>query len=88
MLLGGIYIAISAALSNEGIALANDVLFDLSKNPTFGPEEANIFRLIADAATLKDEPETARHGFQVIDGGRSRSSNVGWATSEFGGHAA
>jgi hypothetical protein len=89
MLLGGIYVALSAGLSEEGVAAANDILFHLASRPTATLEESRIFKLIADAATIKEEPEPApQHRFQVIEGGRSRSPSIGWGTSEFGGHAA
>lgn len=82
MLLGGIYVALSAGLSEEGIAAANDTLRYLAKRPTATREESSILDFIAAAATLKkEEPEPTRHRFQVIDGGRSRSPNVGWAAA-------
>ena len=81
MLLGGIYVALSAGLSEEGIAAANDTLRYLAKRPTATREELSILNFIAAAATLKEEPEPTRHRFQVIDGGRSRSPNVGWAAA-------
>ena len=82
MLLGGVYVALSAGLSEEGIAAANDTLRYLAKRPTATREELSILQFIADAATIKEKPEPApRHRFQVIDGGRPRSSSVGWATA-------
>jgi hypothetical protein len=82
LVMGGIYVALSVGLSEEGIAAANDVLRHLARRPTATLEESRILQFIADAATLKEEPEqAARQRFQVIDGGRSRSPSVGWATA-------
>ena len=83
MLLGGIYVALCAGLSEEGIAAANDTLRYLAKRPTATREELSILNFIAAAATLKEEPEqAARHCFRVIDGGRSNiPQSIGWATA-------
>ena len=81
MLLGGIYVALSAGLSEEGIAAANDVLLHLAARPMATLEESRILKLIADAATIKEEPEPARHRFQVIDGGKPSRASVGWAAA-------
>jgi hypothetical protein len=74
-LLGGIYVALCAGLSDEGIAAANDILFYLAGRPTVGPEEARIFRLIAESATINESER--RPTLRVIEGGASRSG-VGW----------
>ena len=80
MLLGGVYVALSAGLSEEGIAAANDTLRYLAKRPTATRDESSILNFIAEAATLKEEPEQQR--FRVIEGGRSSvPQSVGWQTA-------
>jgi hypothetical protein len=78
MLMGGIYMALCAGLNDEGIALANSVLFDLSRSPTISPEEANVFRLIAENATINVSER--RPALRVIEGGAFRSG-VGWSAA-------
>jgi hypothetical protein len=80
MLLGGIYVALSAGLSEEGIAAANDTLRYLAKRPTATREESSILNFIAAAATLKEPEQRPAWRPRVIEGGASRSS-VGWATA-------
>jgi hypothetical protein len=75
-LLGGMYVALCAGLSDEGIAAANDILFYLAGRPTINPEEARIFRLIAESATIRESDR--RPALRLIEGGASRS-NVVWS---------
>jgi hypothetical protein len=82
MIVGGIYVALSAGLSEEGIAAANDTLRYLAKRPTATREESSILKFIADAATIKAEPEQrpSRPTLRLIQCGGNRAS-VGWATA-------
>lgn len=81
MLLGGIYVALSAGLSDEGIAAANDVLLHLAARPMATLEESRILKLIADAATIKEEPEPAPRSHLRLVHNAPRSPNVGWHTA-------
>ena len=69
--LTAIYLAISSALSEEGVRLANDILFDLADSPTICSEDARIIRSIAETASCelpaKDTPDRPR--LKVITGG-------------------
>ena len=65
--IGGIYMALSAALSSEGKRLANDVLFDLAESPNVNGNDARIYRAIAETASGEPLPE--RQDFAVISGG-------------------
>jgi hypothetical protein len=47
--IGGIYIALSSALSDEGLALANGVLYRIANDPRTPPKEAHIYNAIADS---------------------------------------
>jgi hypothetical protein len=82
MLLGGIYVALSAGLSEEGIAAANDTLRYLAKRPTATREESSILNFSAEAATIKEKPEP-RSGptLRLIQGGGQSHASVGWATA-------
>jgi hypothetical protein len=81
MLLGGIYVALSAGLSEEGIAAANDTLRYLAKRPTATREESSILNFIAEAATIREPERAAPQRFQVIDGGKPSRPRVGWETA-------
>jgi hypothetical protein len=63
---GGIYIALLAAVSDEGARLANDVLFGLAGSPIINPVEARIYRLIAESASAESNE---RPQLEVITGG-------------------
>jgi hypothetical protein len=77
MIVGGIYVALGAGLSEEGIAAANDVLLHLAARPMATLEESRIFKLIAESATLPEEPEQPRPQLRLIQGGGNRAG-VGW----------
>ena len=69
--IGGLYLALCQGLSDQGVALANDLLYTLAdRSPA---EDARIFRLIANAsvngADVEQQPEYRRSSLQVIDGG-------------------
>jgi hypothetical protein len=64
--MGGIYIALCAALSDEGARLANDVLFGLADSSIINPADARIYRLIAESASTQSDE---RPRFEVITGG-------------------
>jgi hypothetical protein len=81
MLLGGVYVALSAGLSEEGIAAANDTLRYLATRPTATRDESSILNFIAEAATLKEEPEPAPRPHLRLVHSAPRSQNVGWHTA-------
>jgi hypothetical protein len=71
-IIGGIYIALSSALSEEAAQAAHDVLFSLSESPLIRPEDQRIYKMIVSAATGDiDElnAEIERPRFEVITGG-------------------
>jgi hypothetical protein len=42
-IVGGVYLALTAALTDEGARLANDVLFDLSESADVRPDAISRF---------------------------------------------
>jgi hypothetical protein len=75
-IIGGIYIALSSALSEESAQAAHDVLHSLGESPLIRPEDRRIYNMIVDAATrdideLKAENEKVERQprFEVITGG-------------------
>ena len=56
MIVGGIYVALSAGLSEEGIAAANDVLMHLANCPMATLEEFAHFK--ADSRCCHDQGRT------------------------------
>jgi hypothetical protein len=81
MLLGGVYVALSAGLSEEGIAAANDTLRYLATRPTATREESSILNFIAAAATLKEPEQRSSPTLRVIQGGGQSRAGIGWATA-------
>jgi len=55
--LGGIYVAITSALTDEGARLAHDVLFDLAASPNIRPEDRHIYGLIVESASRPIDTE-------------------------------
>ena len=74
--MGGIYIAICAAISREGVEMANDVLLGFADNPNIHPEDRRIYRAIAESVTCdaSDEIERPQCRFEVITGGAARDA--------------
>jgi hypothetical protein len=73
-IIGGIYIVLSSALSDESARAAHDALFSLSESPLIKPEDQRVYKMIAEAATcgideLAEENERMGPRFQVITGG-------------------
>jgi hypothetical protein len=71
-IIGGVYIAICTAMTDESAKLAHDVLFGFADNPEIRPEDRRVYRLIAESATRpvdELEEENARPRFEVITGG-------------------
>jgi hypothetical protein len=70
-IMGGLYLALCEGLSDEGVALANDCLYQLADNSP--PEDARILRTIANAsvngAPYDQQPESRRSSLKVIEGG-------------------
>ena len=92
--LGSMYIAIlSAGLDDHQRALANDTLYRCAGLPCAPALAPQVLRRIAghavsQDASFEDKPEPApRSHLRLVHSAR-RSPNIGWAPSEFGGHAA
>jgi hypothetical protein len=71
--LGGIYIALCSALSEEGVRLSNDVLYGFADSPHVRPEDQRIYRAIANCASTpieelraEDEPRNKRPHLSVV----------------------
>jgi hypothetical protein len=64
--MGGIYIALLAAVSDEGARLANDVLYGLADSPIINPVDARIYKLIADSAS---QEASERPQLELVTGG-------------------
>jgi hypothetical protein len=71
-ILGGIYIAVCAGMSEQAAALSHDVLFGLADSPNVCPEDQRIYRAIAECASrdsddrADDEPRNKRPHLSVI----------------------
>jgi hypothetical protein len=65
--------------------LSGHFMREIAKNAD--AETVDVCGFLADCAYRPEQQPTGRM-LRVIDGGRSRSPSVGWATSELGGHAA
>jgi hypothetical protein len=74
-ILGGLYIAVTAAMPKEASELADNVLFEFADNPNVRPEDRRIYRLIALSANapyddfLDESAERSKPRFEVITGG-------------------
>jgi len=72
--LGGIYISICSALTNEGAQLAHEHLRQLSESPLIRPDDQRVYAAIFDCATRpideldESEPRQRPH-LEVITGG-------------------
>jgi hypothetical protein len=71
--LGGIYVSLCSALTDEGAQLAHEHLYQLSDSPLIRPEDRHVYRAIFDCATrpILDEHEQRRQDFCIIEGGNS-----------------
>ena len=57
----GIYIALCAALSQQGVELANDILLGFANDPQTPPDEARVYRMIAECGSeIGDRPMIPR----------------------------
>lgn len=62
-IIGGMYIAITNALSEEGAQVAHDCLYGFADNPNLRPEDRRIYQLIADAASRDVETLRAENAW-------------------------
>jgi len=60
-LLGGIYVAITSAISEEEAMVADRVLFDLAASPRIRPEDQRIYQLIAECASTDASSKKTNH---------------------------
>jgi len=72
--LGGIYISLCSALTDEGARLAHEHLHQLSESPLIRPEDRRVYRAIVDCATRPiddsvEEDEQPRPRLEIIQGG-------------------
>jgi hypothetical protein len=67
-IIGGIYFAICAGLSDDQAASANAILRDFANNPKINPCDRAIYRLIAESSIVK-EAERPRPKLELIAGG-------------------
>jgi len=72
--LGGIYISLCSALTDEGAQLAHEMLHQLSESPLIRPEDRRVYRAIYDCASrptieMPEENEPYRRRLEVITGG-------------------
>ena len=82
--LGGIYIALCSALTDEGAQLAHEHLRQLSESPHIRPQDRRVYQIIFDCATRPiDQAEEVyanelanqrRHRLQIIEGGNSANA--------------
>jgi hypothetical protein len=75
-ILGGLYIAITAAMPKEAAEIADNVLLEFAEHPSVRPEDQRIYRLMALSANdpldnFMDESAEPRSRFEVIQGGNS-----------------
>lgn len=54
--IGGLYIALCAALSDQGVELANDILFRLADDPQTEEPDAFVYRAIAQSTSGDKRP--------------------------------
>jgi hypothetical protein len=66
-----VYVAISAALSNEGADLSRDILLAVADNPKMTSESRRLCRWIAETGRPAREADGCRPYLQVITGGNS-----------------
>jgi hypothetical protein len=66
-IIGGIYFAICAGLSDEQAACANAILRDFADNPKINPCDRAIYRLISESSIVKTE--RPRPKLELIAGG-------------------
>jgi hypothetical protein len=64
--LGGIYIALCSALSDQSVDLANDILFRFADDPETAPSDARVYRVIAECAGRR---RSQRPHLELITGG-------------------
>jgi hypothetical protein len=80
--MGGVYLALCTALSEEGARLAHDVLYGLADSPLIRREDARIYRLIAGCASGDiGEPEAELPRLRIVGGldhGADKSTNDRW----------
>jgi hypothetical protein len=72
--LGGIYISLCSALTEEAAELAHEHLRQLSESPLSRPEDQRVYGAIVDCATRpidEADNEPPRRRFEVIQGGNS-----------------
>lgn len=74
--LGGIYISLCSALTDEAAQLAHETMHQLSESPLIRPEDQQVYRAIFDCATrpleeVEDEEDKQRPRFEVINGGNA-----------------
>ena len=62
--LGGLYIALCSALSDQGVELANDILFRLADDPQTEEPDAFVYRVLAQSASGDRRPH-----LELITGG-------------------
>ena len=55
--IGGLYIALCSALSDQGVELANDVLFRLADDPQTEESDAFAYRVIAKSTSVERRPQ-------------------------------
>jgi hypothetical protein len=71
--LGGIYVSLCSALTDEGARLAHETLHQLSESPLIRPEDRRVYAAIFDCTNRRikgdDEFETKRPCLTVITGG-------------------
>src|SRR6516165_10906950 len=71
--LGGIYVSLCSALTDEGAQLAHEHLHLLSESPLIRPEDRRVYAAIFDCTNRRikgdDEFETKRPCLTVITGG-------------------
>jgi hypothetical protein len=72
--LGGIYVSLCSALTDEGAQLAHEHLHQLSESPLIRPEDRRVYRAIFDCVArpvedLAEEEEQPKHRFEIITGG-------------------
>ena len=76
--------AFSAGLSDEGVALGDEILLGLAEHEALSPAVKWILRA---TAGMSEEPAPRSH-LRLVHSA-PRSPNIGWSpSSEFGGHAA
>ena len=64
-----IYVAMSAALSNEGATLSRDILLAIADNPKMTSKSRRLCRWIAETGRPVAAAENHKPYFEVISGG-------------------